>query len=184
MQLARDLPADFGAPIAVVLHLPPDSPSMLAGILHRQGQLQAKTAVDGERFATGTIYVAPPDHHLLIRDQSGELTLAVSGGPRENRHRPSIDPLFRSAAIAARENAIGVILSGVLDDGTAGLIAIKHCGGIAVVQDPADALYSGMPKSAIENAEVDHVVPLADLGSLLTRLVRGTAPQAIDDVVG
>ncbi len=184
MRLVRDLPRDFPAPVAVVLHVPPDSRSMLAEILQRKGHLRAKAAVDGEAFEAGTIYVAPPDHHLLIHHLlshgGATLTLAVTRGPRENRHRPSIDPLFRSAALAAREKAIGVILSGMLDDGTAGLIAIKQCGGTAVVQDPADALYRGMPTSAVENAEVDHVVPLADLGALLTRLVREAPPRRKD----
>jgi two-component system chemotaxis response regulator CheB len=177
MSLARDLPADFPAPIAVVLHVPPDSPSMLGEILQRKGPLRARIAVHGEAFEPGTIYVASPDHHLLVH-RNGDLTLAVTRGPRENHHRPSIDPLFRSAALAMGENAIGVILSGMLDDGTAGLIVIKECGGIAVVQDPADALYSNMPASAIENADVDHIVPLAEVGALLTRLVRQAPPCA------
>lgn len=176
IRLAQDLPPDFPAPIAVVLHVPPDSPSMLAEILRRKGRLPAKTAEAGEHFQPGTIYVAQPDHHLLVR-RNGALTMHVARGPRENRHRPSVDPLFRSAALMGRENAIGVILSGTLDDGTAGLIAIKQCGGIAIVQDPADALYPGMPQSAIENVEVDHVVPLAEIGTLLGQLVRQPRPE-------
>jgi len=174
MQLVRDLPGDFPAPIAVVLHVPPDSPSMLAAILARKGKLHAKTAVDGEEFAAGTIYVAAPNLHLVIND-GDPLTLTLARGPRENRHRPAVDPLFRSAALAAGPNAIGVILSGTLDDGTAGLVAIKQCGGVAVVQDPSDAMYSAMPQSAVDNVEVDHVVPLAELAALLTRLVRQSA---------
>ncbi len=148
---------------------------MLAEILGRKSRLKTKTAEAGEPFEPGTIYVAEPDRHLLVRC-NGEMTLNVARGPRENRHRPSIDPLFRSAALAARENAIGVILSGTLDDGTSGLIAIKHCGGIAVVQEPSDAMYPGMPESAIENVEIDHITPIAELGALLQRLVTAAPP--------
>lgn len=175
IRLAQDLPPDFPAPIAVVLHVAPDSPSMLAEILGRKGRLPAKTAAAGEHFQPGTIYVAQPDRHLLVR-RNGALTMHVARGPRENRHRPSIDPLFRSAALIGRENAIGVILTGTLDDGTSGLMAIKQCGGIAIVQDPQDALYPSMPRSAIENAEVDHIVPIAELGALLGRLIHEPRP--------
>jgi two-component system chemotaxis response regulator CheB len=176
MRLVRELPSGFPAPVAVVLHVPPDAPSMLAEILSRTGNLKAKTAEAGEPFQAGTIYVAKPDHHLLVAGD-GELTLNVARGPRENRHRPAVDPLFRSAALAVGKNAVGVILSGTLDDGTAGLLAIKQCGGIAVVQEPSDALYPGMPQSAIEHVEVDHVVPVAAMGALLQRLVHDGSPH-------
>ena len=176
MRLVRDLPADFPAPIAVVLHIPADAPSMLADILRRKGPLQAQMAANGDPFEAGTIYVARPDHHLLVRG-NGKLTLHVARGPRENRHRPSVDSLFQSAALAARENAIGVILSGALDDGTSGLMAIRQCGGTTVVQKPSDALYPAMPQSAIDHVDVDHIVPLAELGRLLDRLVRETPLQ-------
>lgn len=177
IRLVHDLRDDFPAPIAIVLHVPADSPSMLAEILGRKGMLPSKTAEDGDRFEPGRIYVARPDHHLIVR-RNGGLSLGVARGPRENRHRPAVDPLFRSAALAARSNAIGVVLSGTLDDGTAGLIAIKQCGGITVVQEPSDALYAGMPQNAIENVDVDHVVPLAGLAALLHRLVREAPPRA------
>lgn len=176
MRLVQDLPSDFPAPIAIVLHVPPDSPSLLADILGRKGRLKARTADAGVAFAPGTIYVARPDYHLIVRRNGAGLTMNVARGPREKRHRPSVDPLFRSAALAAGGNAIGVVLSGTLDDGTAGLIAIKQCGGLAVVQDPADALYPGMPQSAIENVAVDHVVPMAGMAALLDRLVRDAPP--------
>lgn len=160
-----------------MLHVPPESPSVLAEILTRKGPLRAVPAEAGMVVEPGTIYVARPDHHLVVVRNGERLTLDVARGPRENRHRPAVDPLFRSAALAVRENAIGVILSGTLDDGTAGLIAIKQCGGLAVVQDPADALYPGMPQSAIENAEVDHVAPITEIGALLGRLVRDASPK-------
>jgi two-component system chemotaxis response regulator CheB len=163
-ELVRGLPADFGAPILLVLHIPADSPSLLAKILARAGSVKTKTADDGERMENGTLYVAPPDRHLLV-DADG--TLRTPRGPRENRHRPSVDPLFRSAALAYGPNAIGVILSGTLDDGTSGLLAIQRLGGITVVQDPEDAAYPGMPKSAIANVDVDHVLPMREIANQL-----------------
>ena len=180
VRLVQDLPPTFPAPIAIVLHVPPESPSLLAEILARKGHLRTVAAEAGMVAEPGTIYVARPDRHLVVERNGDRLTLDVARGPRENRHRPAVDPLFRSAALAARENAIGVILSGALDDGTAGLIAIKQCGGLAIVQDPADAMYSGMPQSAIENAAVDYLVPLAEIGALLGRLVRETPPAPMN----
>ncbi len=173
MRLVRDLPADFPAPVCVVLHIPPDSPSLLAQILDREGTIPAKTAEDGERYQHRMVYVAPPDRHLLV---AGDGTLHVSRGPRENRSRPSVDPLFRSAAVAAGPRVIAVVLTGSLDDGTAGLLAVKKQGGLAVVQDPADALYPSMPQSALAHAAVDHVAPIAAMGQLLARLVYEPIP--------
>src|SRR4051794_15988643 len=158
-ELAAGLPADFPAPIAVVMHTSPQAPGILPDILQRAGALPAVNAKNGERLRPGTIYVPPPDHHLLI--EPGRVR--ISRGPRENRFRPAIDPLFRSAAQVYGPGAIGVLLTGSLDDGTAGLWAIKRLGGVAIVQDPADALFPDMPRSAIEHVEVDHVVPLADV---------------------
>ena len=176
MRLVRNLPHDFPAPVCVVLHVPPDSPSMLAQILDRAGTIPAKTAVHGEAYERGIVYVAPPDRHLLI-GRDGMLHL--SRGPRENRHRPSVDPLFRSAAIALGPAVIAVILTGSLDDGTAGAIAVKKEGGITVVQDPDDAMYPSMPQNAIAHANIDHVVPLAGLGELLIRLASMPVPPRI-----
>ena len=168
MNLARQLPPDFPAPICIVLHIPPDSPSLLAHILAREGALPAKEAEDGERYRNGTIYVAPPDKHLLIAKDG---KLRTVRGPRENRHRPSVDPLFRSAAAILGENAVGVILTGALDDGTAGLLAIKKRNGIAIVQDPGDALYPAMPASAVEHVDADYILPLSDIARQLTLTV-------------
>jgi two-component system chemotaxis response regulator CheB len=115
----------------------------------------------------GILYIAPPDNHLLLKKRR----LLVTKGARENRNRPGIDPFFRSAAVAYGSRVIGVVLTGVEDDGTAGLIAIKRCGGVTVVQDPRDAAYSGMPLSALDNADVDYCVSIAEMGPHLTALV-------------
>jgi two-component system chemotaxis response regulator CheB len=171
--LVASLPADLPAALFVVLHVPATGTSALPDILRRQGPLPAGHAKDGEPIELGRIYVAPPDHHLLIR--TGHVHLAR--GPRENGHRPAVDPLFRSAAREYATRVIGVVLSGALDDGTAGLAAIKSRGGVAVVQDPQDALYPGMPASALEHVEVDHVARTAAMGPLLARLAGGPAAE-------
>jgi two-component system, chemotaxis family, protein-glutamate methylesterase/glutaminase len=166
-RLVGPLPREFPAALFVVLHLAPESTSVLPEILTRAGSLPAAHPRDGEAIRTGRIYVAPPDNHLLIED--GKVRLRR--GPRENRHRPAIDPLFRSAARWYGSRVIGVVLTGSLDDGTAGLLAIKKRRGIAVVQDPADAFCREMPRSALETVEVDYVAPLARIPQLLEELV-------------
>jgi two-component system chemotaxis response regulator CheB len=123
-------------------------------------------AQDCECFESGHIYVAPPDHHLLVKRGY----LRVTRSLRENRVRPAIDPLFRSAAVAYGSRVVGVVLTGLQNDGTAGLLAIKRCGGIAMVQDPTDALYPDMPRSALEHVEVDYCVPVLKMGAVLYRL--------------
>jgi two-component system chemotaxis response regulator CheB len=172
-ELVRHLPADFPGSLFVVIHIPSDAPSLLPRILSRSGPLPATHAKDGEPIAAGRIYVAPPDRHLLIRRGY----LSVVHGPRENGHRPAIDPLFRSAARSYGRRAIGVVLSGNLNDGSHGLRVIKDRRGTAVVQDPEDAVYPGMPSAAIEHAEVDHVFPIAAIGDLLARLAREPIPD-------
>ena len=164
--LVAGLPADLAASVFVVLHTSADSPGLLAEILARAGALPALNATEGERIRPGQIYVAPPDHHLLIEPG----VVRVTRGPRENRFRPAIDPLFRSAAQTYGPRVVGVILSGYLDDGTAGLWVVKRLGGAAVVQDPADALVDSMPRSALRHVEVDYCVPLAEMAELLLRL--------------
>jgi two-component system chemotaxis response regulator CheB len=127
------------------------------------------------------VYIAPPDSHLLIKKGK----MLVTKGAAENRHRPGIDPLFRSAAVSHGSRVIGVVLTGMMDDGTAGLIAVKRCGGVTVVQDPRDAAYSGMPLSALDNANVDHCVAIAEMGPLLTSLVSqpsGKSKAVPDDI--
>jgi two-component system chemotaxis response regulator CheB len=167
-QLVGQLPTDLAASVFIVQHLPPSSSA--ASLIKRLGRHKAfavKLAKEGERFKPGRIYIAPPDNHLLLKGEQ----MLVRKGARENRNRPAIDPLFRSAAVAHGSRVIGVILTGMLDDGTAGLTAIKRCGGVTVVQDPKDAAYSGMPQSAIDNVVVDHCVPIAEMGDLLAALV-------------
>src|SRR6185437_2384135 len=157
----------FPAALFVVLHLAPQSTSVLPEILMRAGPLPAIHPRDGEPIRTGRIYIAPPDHHLLIEDGK----VRVVRGPKENRHRPAVDPLFRSAAKWYGPRVIGVVLTGALDDGAAGLWAIKRGGGIAIVQDPDEALCGDMPRSAIEIAKVDHVAPVERIPELLRKLV-------------
>ena len=172
-ELVRGLPRDFPAPICVVLHSSPQAPGVLDAILARAGPLPVANARDRDRLTPGRIYVAPPDCHLLI--EPGQVR--ITKGPRENRFRPAIDPLFRSAAQVFGPAAIGVILTGHLDDGTAGLWAIKQLGGTTVVQDPEDALFPSMPMSALAHVRVDHSVPLAEISRLLVRL---TATVEVD----
>ena len=175
--VCRGLPDDLPAALFVVLHVSPRAHSELPAILSRAGPLQACHAVDGERVCLGRIYVAPPDHHLLL-DDSGDRTM-LRCGPPENRSRPAVDPLFRSAAVACGPRVIGVVLSGALDDGAEGLSAIRRCGGITVVQDPADAEWPDMPRHARERADAEHCYPAADLPALLQRLARSIAGPSI-----
>jgi two-component system, chemotaxis family, protein-glutamate methylesterase/glutaminase len=175
-ELVSGLPADFPAAIFIVVHVPTDAPSMLPRILSRSGPLPAGHAQDGERIQPGRIYVAPPNHHLLVKPGAAW----VIYGPKENGHRPAIDPLFRTTARSYRNRVIGVVLSGNLNDGSHGLRQVKALGGLTVVQDPDDALYPGMPSAAIELVDVDHVFPITALADLLVRLTREQIPEVPD----
>jgi two-component system chemotaxis response regulator CheB len=166
--LAARLPADLGAAVLVVQHLSAEWSSELAAMLGRAGSLPAANAEDGMPIEPGRILVAPPDRHVLV--EPGRVR--VVRGPHENRHRPAIDPLFRSAAWAYGPRVVGIVLSGGLDDGTAGLWAIKSCGGTTVVQEPADALHPDMPSSALMHNRVDHRLPLVGIAELVARLAR------------
>src|SRR5215218_5780920 len=151
--LAARLPGDLPAAVFVAIHRSSEGPAYLDKVLSASGPLPALSAEEGMLVQRGHIYVAPPDHHLLV----GRGHVHVRRGPKENRTRPAIDPLFRSAAVNATTRVIGLLLSGSLDDGTAGLLAIRRCGGVAVVQDPGDARFGEMPASAIANGAADHV---------------------------
>jgi two-component system, chemotaxis family, protein-glutamate methylesterase/glutaminase len=167
-QLVGQLPTDLAASIVIVQHMDPGNSG--EPLLRRLGRHQAfhpKLAENGERLKANRLYIAPPDNHLLIKKGK----MLVTKGAAENRHRPGIDPLFRSAAVSHGSRVIAVVLTGMLDDGTAGLIAVKRCGGVTVVQDPRDAAYSGMPLSALDNANVDYCVAISDMGPLLATLV-------------
>src|SRR5438477_682491 len=176
--VAAGLPADLPAAVFVVWHLAPGVRSVLPMVLNRASRIPALYPKDGDPIEPGRIYVAPNDHHLLI--ERGYVRVAK--GPKENRFRPAVDPLFRSAAYLYSTRVIGVVLSGALDDGTAGLWAIKLRGGTAVVQDPADALHRSMPINALDNVEVDYKLPVAEIGPLLGRLTR--EPAAREPVIG
>jgi two-component system chemotaxis response regulator CheB len=170
--LVRVLPRGFPASIFVVCHFPPGGKSVLPNLLSRAGRLLAAHAADGEPFYPGQIYVAPPDRHLLLEPGN---RVRLTRGPRENHSRPSADPLFRSAARHYGERVVGVVLTGSLYDGSAGLLAIRGAGGLAVVQDAGDAQVAAMPYNATQLAGADRVVKLNDLGPLLIELVRGTS---------
>lgn len=171
MRICGGLPADLPASVFLVQHMSPSSRSMLPELLSRVGKLPARHPQDGEATRAGHIYVAPPDHHMLL--EPGRVLLRR--GPHENRTRPAVDPLFRSAAVSYGARVIGVVLTGLLDDGTAGLVAIKRCGGVSVVQDPLDATWPEMPRNALEGDHVDYTTTAADLPSLLTELTRQDA---------
>lgn len=175
--LVEQLPADLPASIFVVLHLPAHSPSLLPQILSRRGPLPAGHPADGESIRPGQIYIAPPDFHLLLQSDCVRLVRS----PRENGHRPAVDPMFRTAARVFGPRVVGVVLSGTLDDGTVGLAAIKQKGGIAIVQDPGEALYGGMPRNALESVAVDHTLPVAEIAGLLDRLARQPVKAASED---
>ena len=164
--LASALRPGFAAPICVVIHTGPGAPGFLHEIIGRSSTLPVHSPRLPERLQPGHIYVAPPDHHLLVEPG----IVRLSKGPLENRFRPAIDPLFRTAAQVYGPAAIGVVLTGNLDDGADGLWTIKQLGGMAIVQDPDDALFPGMPLSALAAVAPDHTVPLAEIGPLLQRL--------------
>jgi len=167
------LPPDLPAAVLVVLHVSPRGKSVLPHILDTRCSLSVSHAVDGDQLEPGHVYVAPPDFHLVVDDDQ----VRITSDPRENGLRPSVDTLFRSAARAYGPDVIGVVLSGTLDDGTAGLIAIKQHGGVAVVQDPTEAVFPGMPASAARFADPDHIVTLDKLPALLTELARESASR-------
>ena len=172
-KLVTHLAADLPAAVFIVLHVSANVPSLLPGILGRESELRVAHAIDGDPVKRGRVYVAPPDHHLIIeRDH-----LRLVHGPKGNLHRPSIDTLFRSAARWAGPRVIGVVLTGARDDGSAGMRAVKQRGGIAIVQDPMEAPFPSMPMSVMQEINVDHSLPLREIPELLNRLSRETAAE-------
>lgn len=171
--LVRQLPPDLPATIFIVQHISSGHSGRLPTLLERAGTLKVSYAKDRERFINGHVYVAPPDHHLIIEDGY----MRLSQGPKENRTRPAIDPLFRSAALIYRSRVVGVVLTGELDDGTAGMWSVKYRGGTTVVQDPQDAEHPGMPRSAADNVKIDYCLPLSEIGPLLVRLANDAADE-------
>jgi two-component system chemotaxis response regulator CheB len=163
-QLVELLPADYPGAIFIVMHTGPGS--ILPEILSRAGKIRAVSAEHDAPYERNCIYIAPPDRHLVINDG----VMQLDAGPRENGSRPSIDPLFRSAARTHRERVAGVILTGKLDDGSAGLFAVKARGGLAIVQEPTEAAAPDMPLNAMRNMTVDHCLPLSEIATLLTRI--------------
>jgi two-component system chemotaxis response regulator CheB len=173
-----NLPADLPASVFVVQHTHPSGQSSLPDILSQRGPLPASHAIHGEEIQRGRVYVAPPDNHLMLRPG----TVDVVRGPRENRHRPAVDALFRTAARHYGPRVIGVVLTGRFDCGTAGMISIKARDGITIVQDPDDAQVPDMPFSVLEHVQVDHVVPVAEIAPLIARLSREKAPPWSSDI--
>jgi two-component system chemotaxis response regulator CheB len=174
LRVLSTLPADLPAAICVTIHQAAYAPNRRPAILSRAGHLPVVSAEQGMRLQPGTVYLAVPDHHLYVEraGDSDHGVLRLARGPKENRSRPAIDPLFRSAALAFGPRVIGVMLSGALDDGVSGLWVIKDRGGMAVVQDPVDALVSSMPAHAIEESLADHILPASGMGALLGDLTR------------
>ncbi|TCC96016.1 chemotaxis protein CheB [Pedobacter hiemivivus] len=176
-EFVEHLPIDFPAPILVVMHISADATgNILIDTLNTVGKLTCLHATDGMQAKSAHIYFAPPDHHMLI-DSSGKLM--VTKGAQENRYRPGIDPLFRSAAVAYGNRAIGIVLTGYLDDGTAGLMAIDRCGGICIVQDPSDAEYPDMPNNALGQVRADFKIPISQMGVTLTRILLDKLPKEV-----
>jgi len=167
-ELLRTLPNDLPATIFIVHHIGSAVESTLPQLLQSACQLEVSYPMNGEQFKHSHVYVAPRDRHMLLQD--GRIIL--SDGPKENRSRPAIDPLFRSAAMAFRSRVVGVVLTGELDDGTAGLWSVKYRGGITVVQDPTEASSASMPRSALKHVHIDHRLPIAEIGLLVTQLIK------------
>ena len=171
--LVSSLPADLDAAIFIVWHMSPDVSGVMPQVLNRYHTIPAANAIDGESVAFNRIYVAPPDRHMILEDG----VIRLTRGPKENRFRPAVDPLFRSVAFQYKSRVIGIILSGALDDGTSGLWMVKHRGGIAIVQDPDDAAVPSMPENALRAVSADYCVPINKIGELMTKLTQEEAGE-------
>ena len=168
IKLIEKLPKEFPAAVLIVQHLSPHRPSTLPYILGRASKLPVSAAINSESIEPGHIYVAPPDQHLIIED--GHLRLVR--GPKENFSRPSVDVLFRSASVVFGSRVIGVILSGSMGDGASGLQAIKSSGGVAIIQDPNEAINPSMPLAAAHDVQIDAVLPVAKIADELVKLTK------------
>lgn len=177
-QIVKDLPPNLDASIFIVWHMSPDLRGILPEVLNKLNTIVALSPSDKDTILPNRIYVAPPDHHMLIE---GDL-IRITRGPKENRFRPAVDPLFRSAAHSHGKLVIGVILTGALDDGTAGLWRIKFNGGLTIVQDPADAEVSSMPESALREVEIDYCVATTELAPLLVRLCHENMENVMEPI--
>jgi two-component system chemotaxis response regulator CheB len=177
--LVGSLPVGLDAAIFVVLHISPNFVSNLPAILSSAGKLPAVHPEDGEEIRSGHIYVAPPDHHLLIDANS----VLVTRGPKENRNRPSVDALFRSAAYNHGAKVVGIVLSGALEDGTSGLWSIKRMGGVTIVQDSREAAFDSMPASALSEVEIDHCLSVHQIGPLLMKIANQPQPETVPDPI-
>ena len=169
--LLSGLPKDFPCPVLVVLHIDAHR-SELPSLLNRQCAMPAAHAVDGEMLQSGRIYVAPPDHHMMVDGP----VVVLARSAKEHHCRPAIDPLFRSAALSRGANVIGVVMTGMLSDGSFGLQAIKAAGGVALVQHPEDAVEPSMPRAALRTVDVDHCLPLNEMAAKLNELVAAPRP--------
>ncbi len=176
MEMVKGLPVDLPVAMFIVQHIPAYARSRLDTILQAHTKLRVKQAVDGEAITAGTIYIAIPDRHLLVENDR----VVVSKGPRENRFRPAVDALFRSAAQSYRERVIGIVLSGALNDGTSGMWTIKRSGGTALVQEPSEAMFSDMPEGVMQYSKVDYIKRVAEIGPLLSKICREELHPAID----
>lgn len=176
LTLVGALPATLKASIFVVMHIPAFPPSDLVSVLRRQAKLPISNPQPRQEIVPGHIYVAPNDHHVIIEK---DRHISLWHGPKENNFRPSINPLFRSAADVFGNRVVGVIMTGSLDDGVAGLAWVKRQGGVTVVQKPEEALFAGMPRSALAHVPVDYVVSLAMLAPLLLQLANGSRPEPV-----
>ncbi|HEY5923807.1 MAG TPA: chemotaxis protein CheB, partial [Kofleriaceae bacterium] len=174
LELASGLPRELPASVFIVVHMAPGHASALPDLLEKRGRLPAKHPLHDEAIAPGTIYIAPPDMHMQLRNGA----IDVVRGPKDNGHRPAVDVLFRTASAAYGPRVIGVVLSGYQNCGTAGMMSIKARGGVAVAQAPDSAAAPDMPRSVIDNVTVDHVVHPLELPGLLAKLVTSPAGPA------
>ncbi len=181
LELCKGLSSDLQAAICIVIHLSPRFPSQAAQLFAARCPMPVVAATDGARLESGRVFVGQPDRHLIVQDG----TIRLGDGPRENQARPAIDPLFRSVGVSYGARAVGLVLTGLLDDGASGLADLKRCGGVTVVQNPRDAEAAEMPLAALGATAIDYRAPLADLGALLEMLTRqpaGPSPPPPDDV--